>query len=98
MPKYRIDVEIGRRELKYSFLCIQFKVDVDKNPAVVATYGPLALRGYIHPCAQQEKATVPEALFSYVDIELDFKRKHSQHADDEFKQLNEVASGILYCS
>jgi hypothetical protein len=71
------------------------EVDVGKNPAIVVTHGPLTLREYIHPYAQQEKVNVQDALYSYVDIELDFKRKYPQQAGDEFQNVDEVASRIL---
>lgn len=71
------------------------EVDVGKNPAIVVTYGPIALREYIHPYAQKEKVNIQDALYSYVDVELDFKRKYPQQAGDELKSVDEVASRIL---
>lgn len=72
------------------------EVDIGKNPAIVVTYGPLALREYIHPLAVQEKLNVQDALYSYVDVELDFKHKYPQQAGEEFKNVDEVASRILW--
>ena len=72
------------------------EVDADKNPSIIVTYGPVALREYIHPHAQQEKLNVQDALYSYVDIELDFKRKYPHQAGEDLKNVNEVASCILF--
>ena len=72
------------------------EVDVGKNPAIVVTYGPLALREYVHPYAQQEKVNVHGALYSYVDIELDFKRKYPHQAGEDLKNVDKVASRILF--
>ncbi|XP_028392192.1 epithelial splicing regulatory protein 1-like [Dendronephthya gigantea] len=82
------------RNCSLEFWLQKLQVDVGEDPAIVVTYGPLALREFIHPRAQQEKLSVQDLLHSYVDVELNFKRKYPQQEGDELKNVHQVASHL----
>lgn len=60
------------------------------------TNGPLALREVIHPKANLEGTSIPEVLYSYVDVDSVFRNTYPEAKNDVCKNVTEIATRILF--
>ena len=66
----------------------------EKEAVDVFTFGPLALRHFLHCQAVRKKIKLHEGLYSYFDVGLEFRRTFPEHEDDA-EDVEQVASRIL---
>lgn len=74
---------------------LELELHVEKELVGVFTFGPLALRHFLHSQALRERIKLHEGLYSYFDVGLEFKRTFPEHEDDA-EDIERIASRILF--